>query len=96
VIQIEVPEAALREAATRAVMNAIRPSSGWNDNGGTAYQLIAKQVADQLKELDFQPYIEEALDRLLAPTVEELVKAEIEKQVKKAIKEAKIGNAHSS
>lgn len=86
VITITLTPETLEPIIRRAIANDLRMPSYANSVGGSAYQEIERQVRATFRDRDYSAMIEEVRARIEAETIEAVVRADIERQAKAALR----------
>ena len=85
-ITIDLPEDMFAGPIQDLVRHELRAATYNGAAEGDLRKLLRRLVIEAVQSVDFAPLVDEALARLAAPTVEELIKTHIEGEVRRALK----------
>lgn len=89
VVTVTIPPDILEPVILAAARAELRVGQYNGDRNGAGYDAILRQVRAHLTGYDYAPLIEQIAARMIAPTVEQIISAQVERQVKAALKTRK-------
>lgn len=89
-LRIEISEEQITMLAQQAANQYLKVPDSWRgDSGGTGYQMIAEQVKEVIRNIDFTEEINDTVKRIAKGIVEDVTADQIKKMAKEQVRKMK-------
>jgi len=89
-LRIEISDEQITMLAQKAANEYLKVPDSWRgDSGGTGYQVIAQQVKEVIRNIDFTEDIKTTVERIAKGIVEDVTAEQIKKMAKEQVRKMK-------